>query len=65
MSVHSVIIVFLIDRKRPQVSKNSITAVLNLLFAMRRLSMRDAARHVATKTVHAGSVESFAKCRII
>ena len=29
------IIVFLIDRKRPQVSKNSITAVLNLLFAMR------------------------------
>ncbi len=26
---------FLIDRKRPQVSKNSITAVLNLLFAMR------------------------------
>ena len=43
--------------KRAQVSENFICNAVSFI--------RNAARHVATKTVQAGSVESFAKFRII
>ena len=50
-------------RRRPL--RNRAYTAQCLLFVTRHLSIRDAAHHVATKTVQARSVESFAKFRII
>ena len=60
------IIGFLIDRKRLQVSKN------NFLFAMRRATsllrapaIRNTARHVATKTPNSGQHHAIGRNRLI